>query len=114
MNKGGGMHRIVICTTCEGKDGVSFANRLRRALADSAMEYDVRTHECMSSCAHPLAVAFAAPDKATYLFRDIDPDMDLTDTLAFARLYAQSPDGWIDDARPAGRLRHCLAGRIPA
>ena len=32
----------------------------------------------------------------------------------FARLYAGAPAGMIADARPQGRLRFCLIGRIPA
>ncbi len=36
------------------------------------------------------------------------------DIEAFAKLYADSPDGQIMDARSAGNLRFCLVGRIPA
>ncbi len=108
------MHRIVVCSTCEGVDGKGFADRLRSAVADRAMNFDVRTHDCLSNCARPLSLAFAAPGKATYLFGDVDPQRDLADTLAFAEMYAASQDGWIEDARPAGRLRSCLIGRVPA
>ncbi|SLN59774.1 hypothetical protein PEL8287_03238 [Roseovarius litorisediminis] len=107
-------HRIVVCSTCDGTDGKAFAARLRTALAGRGMAFDVQDHDCMSNCGRPLSVAFSAPDKATYLFGDINPDTDMADTLAFAALYAASPDGWIEDARPAGRLRHCLIGRVPA
>lgn len=68
----------------------------------------------MGGCAEPLAVAFQAPGKASYLFVGLDPEADLADVLAFARLYRASPDGWIEDARPAGRLRFRLRARIPA
>lgn len=108
------MHRIVVCSTCEGVGGKAFAEALRRELARRAMAYEVQEHDCMSNCARPLSVAFAAPGKATYLFADIAPETDMADTLAFAQLYADAPDGWIEDARPAGRLRFCLLGRVPA
>ena len=107
-------HRIVVCSTCDGADGKSFAARLRAALAERSMDFAVQDHDCMSNCARPLSVAFSAKGKATYLFGDIDPAIDLSDTLAFAALYAGSHDGWIEDACPAGRLRHCLIGRVPA
>ncbi|WP_297773186.1 DUF1636 domain-containing protein [uncultured Roseovarius sp.] len=107
-------HRIVVCSTCEGGDGKAFAARIRAALAARSMEFSVEDHDCMSNCARPLSVAFSAPDKATYLFGDVDPLRDLDDTLAFAALFAETPNGWIEDARPAGRLRHCLIGRVPA
>ena len=108
------MHRIVVCSTCEGSDGKGFAATLRAALAERGMDFEVQTHDCLSNCARPLSVAFTAPAKATYLFGDIAPETDLADTLAFAGLYADTPDGWIEDARPAGRLRFCLIGRVPA
>lgn len=107
------VHRIVVCSTCEGTDGKGFAARLRVGLADRSMEFTVQDHDCMSNCGRPLSVAFSAPGKATYLFGDIDPAGDLEDTLALAALYAECADGWIEDARPAGRLRQCLIGRVP-
>ena len=107
-------HRVVVCSTCESADGKGFAALLRTAFATREMDFDVQEHDCMSNCARPLSVAFSAPGKATYLFGDIDTAIDLDDTLNFAALYAASADGWIEDARPAGRLRHCLIGRVPA
>lgn len=107
-------HRIVVCSTCEGTDGKVFAARLRAAFATKGMDFVVQDHDCMANCARPLSMAFSAPGKATYLFGDIDPARDFNDTLALAVLYAACSDGWIEDARPAGRLRHCLIGRVPA
>ncbi len=107
-------HRIIVCSTCEGADGKGFAAELRAALATTDLKYEVRDFDCMSNCARPLSVAFSAAGKATYLFGDVDTVGDLKDVIAFASLYAKSPDGWIEDARPAGRLRHCLIGRVPA
>ena len=108
------MHRITVCSTCEGMDGKGFATKLRAALAGAGLKYAVRDFDCMSNCARPLSVAFSAAGKATYLFGDVDTGRDLEDVIAFASLYAKSVDGWIEDARPAGRLRHCLIGRVPA
>lgn len=107
-------HRVVVCSTCENTDGKAFAECLRRAFADRDMGFEVQDHDCMSNCSRPLSIAFSASGKATYLFGGIDPATDLDDALAFAGLYATSTDGWIEDARGAGRLRHCLIGRVPA
>jgi predicted metal-binding protein len=41
-------------------------------------------------------------------------DTDAADVLNFAKLYDESADGWIEDARPLGRLRFCLKTRVPA
>jgi len=75
--------------------------------------FNIKTFECMSACANPVAVSFRAKGKAAYMFAGIDPAKDQQDILAFARLYAAADDGWIADARPCGRLRFCLLGRIP-
>lgn len=107
-------HRVVVCSTCEGKDGKGFAETLRAAFAKAGLPFEVQDFDCMSNCGKPLSVAFKSPDKATYLFGEIDPDTDLDDTVAFARMYLASDDGWIEDARGAGRLRFCLIGRVPA
>ena len=107
-------HQIVVCSTCDGADGKAFADALRDGLRAAGLSYEVRDWDCLSNCGKPLSLAFKAADKATYLFGDIDPVRDIDDAVAFARMYAASADGWIEDARAAGRLRHCLVGRVPA
>jgi predicted metal-binding protein len=77
-------------------------------------DFNIETFECMSACANPTAISFRAKGKAAYMLSGIDPVKDRQDILAFARLYIAAKDGWIEDARPCGRLRHCLLGRIPA
>ena len=108
------MHRVVICSTCDGCDGKAFAVQVRVALAKAGLDFEVCDFDCMSNCDRPLSVAFKADDKATYLFGDVAPARDLADMVAFARMYANRDDGWIEDARGAGQLRHCLIGRVPA
>jgi predicted metal-binding protein len=114
-------HRVIVCSTCRAKDeaeprGDALAAALRENLAtDKALaDFSVETHACMSACSQPNAVSFRAEGKAVYLFAGVDPIKDRADIAAFARMYAAAPDGWIDDARPAGRLRFCLIGRVPA
>lgn len=107
-------HRVIVCTTCaapgEEPRGASLADAVRARLGDG---FVVEPHACLSMCAEPQAVAFRAPGKAAYLFAGLE-EADTDDIAAFARLWADAPDGWIEDARAAGRLRFCLKGRIPA
>lgn len=103
MNK-----RLTICATCEGP-GKALANELRVVLPD----WDVKMHACFSVCSEPLGLSVQAQGKATYLFAGLTR-ADVDDLVAFAALYDAAPDGWIDDARPAGRVRFCLKGRVPA
>lgn len=106
-------HRVIVCTTCRKGNAVPTGEAV---IAEVAQRLDdrfvVEGHDCLNMCDHAQAVAFRAPGKAAYLFGDLDAG-DVDDIAAFARLWADSADGWIADARPAGRLRFCLRGRIP-
>jgi predicted metal-binding protein len=100
--------RLVICKTCDGP-GLALAD----ALHGQAPGWDVVLHECLSACAEPVSMAVQATGKATYVFAGLT-DADSDDALAFIRLYDDTPDGWVADARSAGRLRFCLKTRVPA
>lgn len=116
-------HRLLICATCielgeTTPKGPEWAQNLADAFAQSddpdLQNISVELFDCFSACATPNALSFGAEGKATYFFAGVMPETDKADILAFAKLYAKSPDGWIDDARDAGRLRFCLSGRVPA
>lgn len=107
-------HKLFICETCQDADGRTpgpqMAQSVRALLNDEA---EVVLTPCMNLCDEPVSVALRAPDKMAYLFAGTGLD-DVADIAALARLYVAAKAGVIDDARPAGRLRHCLKGRIPA
>ncbi|KPA23517.1 hypothetical protein shim_01250 [Shimia sp. SK013] len=113
-------HTLFVCDTCCAENaapsGATFAAALRDAArADPDLQaLVVKTVSCLNVCSEPLALALRAPEKAAYLFAGIAPETDLADTLAMAKLFVQAEAGDITDARPAGRLRFCLKGRIPA
>ena len=100
--------RLVICETCDGPGAV-----LAETLRPQVPGWEVVLHECLSACAEPVSLAVQATGKATYVFAGLGMQ-DLRDVVAFVGLYEAAPDGWIDDARPAGRLRFCLKTRVPA
>lgn len=106
--------RVIICDTCAapGTDpkGADFAQALRARVEDGVR---VETTSCMNQCGKPVSLALRETDKDIYLFHSVDPDNDLEDALALITIYAEAEGGIIHDARPAGRLRHCLTGRIP-
>lgn len=101
-------HVISICGECEG-DGADLA---RAAGAAMPAGTEVRVTPCMNVCDRPVTVAARAEGKVAYLFGGVTPG-DAGALAAFARLYEEAPDGVIADARPLGRLRFCLIGRIP-
>ena len=113
-------NKLAVCSTCLKKGeaaprGDALATELRaKIIGADILDFQVETVECMNVCDQPTTVSFRAEGKSAYLFADIDPETDQDDIVGFARLYAESSDGVITDARPAGRLRHLLVGRIPS
>lgn len=117
MTKAKAPHEIVICGSCletENQQGSGIEGLNDRLATIFGQSFQLVSGPCMNGCDDPVTMAFQGENKATYLFAGIDIARDLGDILAFAGLYHDCPDGWIEDARKAGRLRHCLVGRIPA
>jgi predicted metal-binding protein len=111
-----GVYAIIICTRCRNpvtgaRDAIDLAARLEAA---SASRFRVETVACMAGCDRPLAVGFRAPDKATYLFGDIDPSTDTDALVDFGALYESLPDGWCNEGNRPDALRGKTLARIPA
>ncbi|WP_246020187.1 DUF1636 family protein [Aliigemmobacter aestuarii] len=103
--------KITLCATCTlGASG--FAGDLAPALEKAGIAAEIATVECMSGCARPSTIAFRAPGKTAYLFGEVTAD-DLPHLVVFARLYRDTPDGNLADARPLGPLRMKALARIP-
>lgn len=113
-------NRILICNTCKRPpDAAPLADDiagLRTALttAGLATQFEVAEVGCFGGCSDPSGIAFQGPGRASYVFSGTKLTSDLEDVLAFCTAYLEAKDGWIEDARPLGRLRHCLRARIPA
>ena len=75
---------------------------------------EIADHACFSGCAEPTALALQGQGRASYVFSGLDVVADADDIAATCKTYLDSPKGWIEDARPCGRLRMCLRARIPA
>lgn len=109
------MDCITICATCaaagQRPEGVALADAVREGVRDGT---EVRVVDCLNVCHSPVALSIRAPGKTAYLFAGVDPAAQAPEIRVLADLYATAPNGDIVDARPLGRLRHCLIGRIPA
>ncbi|PWV95644.1 putative metal-binding protein [Hoeflea marina] len=104
---------IAICSRCGSgtRPGAELAARL--ASPGAGKGFRVESVACFAGCERPLAVAFTAPGKASFLFGDIDPIEDVPALLSFAELYRGLDDGWCRESeRPAG-LRGKTLARIP-
>lgn len=106
--------RVIICETCaapgEAPQGAAFAASLQELVPEGVT---VETAACLNQCDKPISMALRAEDRDIYIFHSVDPARDLADAAALARLYLAAEGGSIADARPAGRLRHCLTARVP-
>ncbi len=109
--------RLMICSSCAGaRDRDAEWLAVRTALTRAGLEDHVQLgeHACFSSCDEPAVLALQGEGMASYVFSGIDVQADADDIAATCQTYLNSPMGWIEDARPCGRLRLCLRARIPA
>ncbi|MCV0426112.1 MAG: DUF1636 domain-containing protein [Roseibium sp.] len=116
-------HKIFVCTSCRYRGsncqpGFELIKKLQDALKVAAPvvgdDFEVSGIACMAGCSRPCTVAFRASEKATYLFGDIDPDVDIDDLVAFAQQYRDLEDGWCSSGERPGKLRRTALARIPA
>ncbi len=97
--------RVIVCRTCAG--GADLAALLRGRVGVAVEEAD-----CLNVCERPASLALRGPGRDVYLFAGVRP-ADAADAAALVRLWQDAEGGRIEDARPAGRLRYCLLGRVP-
>ena len=116
-------HRITVCTSCrhkgtECRPGYELIEKLRRAIANAGdaipEDFEVSGVACMAGCDRPCTVAYHGSKKATYLFGDMDPDVDVDDLVTFAKQYAYLNDGWCSSVDRPGKLRKSTLARVPA
>ena len=114
------MNLITICSKCE-QNNSEIPKRaqelaLQEALKTSglAQAFSVRWVDCMNVCDEPVTIALQGKTKATYVFAGVSLNTDINDIVTTCQAYLTADGGWIEDAKPCGRLRHCLKSRIPA
>ena len=114
------MNLITICSKCEQNNSEIPKRAQELALQEAleisglAQKFSVRWVDCMNVCDEPVTIALQGKTKATYVFAGVFLNTDINDIVATCQAYLAADGGWIDDARPCGRLRHCLKSRIPA
>lgn len=116
-------HRITVCTSCRHKGtdcrpGFELIDRLRKAIAAAGdtipEDFEISGVACMAGCDRPCTVAYHGSRKATYLFGDIDPEVDVDDLVTFAKHYSYLHDGWSSSVDRPGKLRKHTLARVPA
>lgn len=116
---------VFVCTTCRqpGTQGETLAERPGQRMHDSLKEA-VRTHvnrqyirvepvECLSVCKRPATVAFTSADKWTYVYGDLNPELDARTLLDAATAYGGTDDGIVPWAERAAIVKRGVIARIP-
>lgn len=107
--------RLDICRDCLSRDDRNALSELKTKFAHEIdRQVDIRLAPCMERCDAPCAMTLQSEQGAGYVFSGINLMQDTGDIVETCRAYLASTDGWIEDARPCGRLRFCLAARLPA
>lgn len=104
--------KLHLCKGCGPHDPAALQRRLDAVFQDCPVR--VVSQACMNGCAKPVSMGLQADGLATCFFAGVDPDADAEDIISTIQTYLDAPKGWIEDARPCGRLRFCLVGRVPA
>lgn len=112
-------NRVLLCETCEMPDGSTVHNAcafMDKILLDNGLQdmFDVKSSPDLGGCDLPIGLAIQGVGRASYVFHSVSLEQDSADIVALCRSYLQSEAGWIEDARPLGRLRFCLRARVPA
>ena len=107
---------LQVCAACLSEGDAPDIENLRTAVlsSDLSERVTVEAVSCDDECAVPARLWLQTDGGASYVFEGIDLDRDREDILATIGAYLASPKGWIEDARPCGRLRFCLTARLPA
>jgi len=103
---------LTLCRTCRAADP-ALPDLLAQTLAQAGVEAKIQQVDCMSGCQRPQTLSVRQSGKTAYLFGEVTTT-DLPHVVTFLRLFQQSPDGNLADARPLGPLRLKAIARIPA
>lgn len=107
---------LLLCATCNGGDRRADLLALQHALDEQGLKAQVRLAlvDCMGACAQPVSLGLQGVGRASYVFAGVAPQQDARDIARTCQTYLAAPAGWMEDARPCGRLRDCLRARLPA
>lgn len=98
------------------RGGRRMANAIVSVFSDSTAAskgVKLRGVNCMSQCKRPCTIALSGPERFTYLFGDLDPELHASDALAVAAAYADTADGFLPRRTRPEAMQAGILGRIP-
>jgi predicted metal-binding protein len=118
-------HVLFVCKSCnsvhsddvdyEKSDGANLLNRLLSLHQNWTHqdELEIRAVGCLWTCDRPCAVAFSAPNKATYLFTKVPSDT-AEALLQFSEVYLNSKAGDIPWKQFPEVLQSAEVAKVPS
>jgi predicted metal-binding protein len=118
-------HFLFVCKSCnsthsgetnyEKSEGATLLNQVKTLYQEHSYsdELDIQVVGCLWTCDRPCAVAFSAPDKATYLFTKV-PSTEAEALLQFGQHYLASDDGDIPWKQFPEVLQSAEVAKIPS
>ena len=115
---------LFVCKSCNAKsdqdhtsetpDGTKLLDQLQtfHQTWPHQADLEIREVSCLWTCSSPCAVAFSAPDKATYLFTQV-PATESEALLQFGEYYLASKNGDIPWKHFPEALRTVSIAKIP-
>ncbi|NJL39089.1 MAG: DUF1636 domain-containing protein [Leptolyngbyaceae cyanobacterium RM2_2_4] len=120
-------HTLFVCKSCSATiahkdvtddtitEGVLLLKHLQKLQQNRSIESELNVEAvgCLWTCDRPCAVAFSAPDKATYLFTKVPANADEA-LLQFGELYLNSKAGDIPWKQFPEVLQSAEVAKIPS
>ncbi len=113
---------IFVCTTCRkgdepfepatGRSGFKFHASLEKSAAKDD-RFIVQPVECLGACDKSCNVTFAAKNKWSYGFNNLDPNTQVQDVLEVAKLHYETQDGVIPWFERPDTIRRKSLSRTP-
>jgi len=110
---------IFVCISCKQNDaqsprpGAMLHDAVAAAVASHGGDLIVTPVECLSVCKRLCTIAFAAPDKWTYVIGDLDAAANIDDIVTGAERYAASSNGIVPWRERPVPIRRGVVARVP-
>ena len=111
---------LMVCITCKIKGSLeeptkAAGNQLYEKLKsqNTTQSLNILPIKCLAVCRNGCAIALSAVNKWSYIYGEMDPNLDTSEILLGARAYNNSLDGKVAWQERPAIFRKRARGRIP-
>ncbi|NJM64777.1 MAG: DUF1636 domain-containing protein [Leptolyngbyaceae cyanobacterium CRU_2_3] len=118
-------HTLFVCVLCrfsktdgnqaELSAGQSLFDRLSAGLAPDSICENIHLHpvRCLGACSHACVVAFAAPNKLTFILSNLSPTDSVPELLQFSGQYVAYADGKVPHKERPDAVKQGIHAVLP-